>query len=77
MQVGPATASAILAPLYPALVPFMSDELMAVVPGVVKDQYTMTSLTTLLEGVGARQAQSPLKTWTLADIEKALWSASG
>eukprot|EP00045_Choanoeca_perplexa_P007936 m.72826 g.72826 ORF g.72826 m.72826 type:complete len:227 (-) comp14285_c0_seq1:64-744(-) len=74
--VGPATASAIMAPLYPSQVAFMSDELMAIVPGIAPDQYTMASLTTLLEEVAGRQSQAPLQDWSLADIEKALWSVS-
>eukprot|EP00730_Choanoeca_flexa_P005297 TRINITY_DN11920_c0_g7_i1.p1 TRINITY_DN11920_c0_g7~~TRINITY_DN11920_c0_g7_i1.p1 ORF type:complete len:227 (+),score=42.88 TRINITY_DN11920_c0_g7_i1:34-714(+) len=74
--VGPATASAIMAPLYSKHVAFMSDELMAIAPSVSPDSYTMQSLTNLLSDVQDRKQRAPVQKWSYADVEKAVWVAT-
>lgn len=78
--VGPATASAILAPLFPCDCPFMADEVLEEVSG--KREYTMQAYETMRTYLlakaieltrNAKEQGKPYK-WTAEEVGRAIWS---
>ncbi|EDQ92125.1 uncharacterized protein MONBRDRAFT_22968 [Monosiga brevicollis MX1] len=74
--VGPATASAILAPLYPQDAPFMSDEALLTIPEVRASDYSLNNYLALAVQLDGLRSHLKLHDWSLADLEKAIWSAT-
>lgn len=70
--VGPATASAILSPIYPALFVFMADEVLEAATNS-KRTYTMSAYNLMRNTI--EQVRKGLgEDWTLSDVGKALWA---
>jgi len=73
--VGPATASAILAPLFPKILPFMSDEcLEAARPGGCRD-YTIMAYEEMRDELVSKAASIGAD-WTAEQVGKAVWATS-
>ncbi|KAI9215928.1 hypothetical protein BC828DRAFT_409993 [Blastocladiella britannica] len=74
--VGPATASAVLASRTP-LVPFMSDELLAVA-GITAPKYTLKEYAVVLKWTHERTINDPGSTWkaTPREVERGVWLAA-
>ena len=73
--IGPASASALLAPLYPRSLPFMSDEAMEAIPELGPKKYTLPHYDRLRVYLSQR-AEVLGSPWTAETVGRALWSAA-
>src|SRR5690606_8440608 len=74
--VGPATASAVVAAAAPNLYPFLDDLVAAQVPRLGPPAFTLRYYAQYAAALRER-ASSLGKSWTPADVERALWASAG
>jgi hypothetical protein len=74
--VGPATASAVLAALLPAVYPFFDELVAAQVPDLGAVKWTLGYYASYAEQLRARAAMLGAA-WTAVGVERALWAAVG
>lgn len=72
--VGPATASAVLSAAFPAVYPFMGDELLENTPGLGPRTYTLSKYLELVSAVAKKRQELSKggRSWTAREVENAI-----